>query len=354
MEPTTTFEPTTTTEEPTTSTTEEPTTTTEEPTTTTEEPTTSTTEEPTTTTEEPTTTTEEPTTTTEEPTTTTEEPTTTTVEPTTTTEEPTTSTTSTTEEPTTSTTSTTEEPTTTTTSTTEEPTVTTTTPIPDCEEQQRLIQKTIDKIQDEIDNIEGRILVAQANLNKKNQEFLPILNRVNVYQIVPAETNHPNFERDFGIANGVIDRRIDKLKTEAFDAAKDVRYYSLQSVPRKDSPEYQKAVIADMRYKEYISRKCGNTQELLDARSTYDQTVSNYNTLKALYESQINTARTEKANKEAEYKAEKAKVRDCTENPGTKGACGSDGKDYIADENGRPILFCCNFGGLANLRNKTA
>ena len=183
---------------------------------------------------------------------------------------------------------------------------------------------------------------------------MPILNRVNVYQIVPAETNHPNFERDFGIANGVIDRRIDKLKTEATNAAGKVSFSNFGGEPRKNTPEYQKAVIADMRYKEYISRKCGNTQELLDARSTYDQTVSNYNTLKALYESQINTARTEKANKEAEYKAEKAKVRDCTENPGTKGACGSDGKDFIADENGKPILFCCNFGYLAELRKKTA
>ena len=354
MEPTTTFEPTTTTEEPTTTTEEPTTTTTEEPTTTTEEPTTSTTEEPTTTTEEPTTsTTEEPTTTTEEPTTsTTEEPTTST------TEEPTTTTTSTTVAPTTSTTeepttSTTEEPTTTTTTVAPTTTTTTTTPIPDCEEQQRLIRESIDKIQEEIDNIKGRILVAQANLNEKNQEFLPILNRVNVYQIVPAETDHPNFERDFGIANGVIDRRIDKLKTEATDAAGKVTTY-FNSEPRRSTPEYQAALIADMRYKEYVSRKCGNTQELLNARSTYDQTVSNYNTLKALYESQINTARIEQTNKEAEYKAEKAKLRDCTENPGTKGACGSDGKDFIADENGKPILFCCNFGYLAELRKKTA
>jgi hypothetical protein len=333
MEPTTTEMPTTT-FEPTTSTTEEPTTsTTEEPTTsTTEEPTTSTTEEPTTST------TEEPTTTTS----TTEEPTTST------TEEPATSTT---EEPTTTTT--TVAPTTTT-STTEEPTVTTTTPIPDCKETQRIIQETIDNLQTEMDNIEGRILVAQANLNEKNQEFLPILNRVNVYQIVPAEPDHPNFERDFGIANGVIDRRIDKLKTEATDAAGKVSFSNFGGEPRKNTPEYQAAVIADMRYKEYISRKCGNTQELLDARSTYDQTVSNYNTLKALYESQINTARTEKANKKTALDAARARLRDCTENEGTKGACGSDGKDFIADENGKPILFCCNFNGLANLRNKTA
>ena len=234
------------------------------------------------------------------------------------------------------------------------PTTTTTTPIPDCKETQKIIQENISKLLTEIDNLDGIILVAQANLNEKNKEFLPIKNRVNVYQIVPTEPDHPNFERDFGIANGVIDRRIDKLKKEAFDAAKDIRYFSLQSVPRKDSPEYQKAEIADMRYKEYISRKCGNSQELLDARSTYDQTVANYNTLKEIYDYQISEARSEINTKNTELAAERAKVRDCTENEGTKGACGSDGKDFIADENGKPILYCCNFGEIYRLSKKTA
>ena len=296
-----------------------------------------------TTTEEPTTTTEEPTTsTTEEPTTTTEEPTTTTEEPTTTTEEPTTSTT---EEPTTSTT----------TSTTEEPTVTTTTPIPDCKETQKIIQENISKLITKIDNLEGIILVAQANLNEKNKEFLPIKNRVDAYQIVPTEPDHPNFERDFEIANGVIDRRIDKLKKEAYDAdIKAANWFGGKNMERINSPEYQAFIIADMRFQDARKNKCGNSQELLDARSTYDQTVANYNTLKEIYDYQISEARSEMNTKNTELAAERAKVRDCTENEGTKGACGSDGKDFTADENGKPILFCCNFGYLAELRKKTA